>query len=242
MGPPCSATLPCALPTCMPSRVLFDTHQNLEHLALMERAIGPLPSWIGQGVSQEAAPFFHGDGRLRWPEMATSQASEQAVMRQPGIPQLLSRSSPEFLDLVMRYCSLFGCLCQVYLSLHCFAFSPFRSSTCIFLPASSRSSCCPPLALMQDVFACSCLLPPMAAAHGHAVPSGCWTMTKPSALLPPKLLSTLSCTRLARAPAGPCWKRSTDALPGAICYQAPPCMACPELVNADRISSLLPCF
>lgn len=74
---------------------MFETHENIEHLALMERILGPIPTDMIQGCKcvciilcklnwitcrKEAKKYFSGD-MLNWPEMASSGSSERFVGR-----------------------------------------------------------------------------------------------------------------------------------------------------------------
>ena len=73
---------------------LFQTHDNLEHLAMMERVLGPLPPAVTRAAEQRkvaGAQFIQGplppDGRLKlnWPDGARARGLEvdslQAVER-----------------------------------------------------------------------------------------------------------------------------------------------------------------
>eukprot|EP00440_Ansanella_granifera_P051628 gb/GFBE01055974.1/.p1 GENE.gb/GFBE01055974.1/~~gb/GFBE01055974.1/.p1 ORF type:complete len:510 (+),score=111.59 gb/GFBE01055974.1/:1-1530(+) len=75
------------------AELLFGTHENLEHLALMEKIVGPLPDFMLEGASDEVKMKFmapkkngaHGDRgvwRLNWPEGASSPSSESHVASQ----------------------------------------------------------------------------------------------------------------------------------------------------------------
>ena len=48
----------CILWELLTGKLLFDTHDNLEHLHLMERILGPLPPHWGKQCSDEAKSFF----------------------------------------------------------------------------------------------------------------------------------------------------------------------------------------
>lgn len=67
--------------------LLFGTHENLEHLALMERTLGPLPERMLREVkSGEMQKYVvqdrSGKPRLNWPEGAQSSSSEKHVRSQ----------------------------------------------------------------------------------------------------------------------------------------------------------------
>ena len=38
---------------------LFQTHENLEHLAMMERVLGPIPETLASKANKQAAKYFH---------------------------------------------------------------------------------------------------------------------------------------------------------------------------------------
>eukprot|EP00668_Euglena_longa_P048367 GGOE01065435.1.p1 GENE.GGOE01065435.1~~GGOE01065435.1.p1 ORF type:complete len:446 (+),score=43.73 GGOE01065435.1:71-1408(+) len=69
----------CILIELYTGEVLFDTHENREHLALMDKVIGPIPDWFSRRMSESSRKYFRSDGRLRWPEMASSEKSVAKV-------------------------------------------------------------------------------------------------------------------------------------------------------------------
>lgn len=61
---------------------LFQTHDNLEHLAMMEAVVGrPIPSSIVRKSSKTAKKYFKDDGQLLWPNSSTSRRSLRAVYK-----------------------------------------------------------------------------------------------------------------------------------------------------------------
>ena len=80
----------CIVVELATGEALFQTHDNLEHLAMMERVLGPLPAAVmrasGEG-KKSGAQFLRGplppDGRLQlnWPDGARGLDSLQAVER-----------------------------------------------------------------------------------------------------------------------------------------------------------------
>jgi serine/threonine protein kinase len=70
---------------------LFQTHDNLEHLAMMEAALGRLPDGMaragaagggsGAGGSGSGQPLFKRGPRLNWPEGAEAKKSVRAVAK-----------------------------------------------------------------------------------------------------------------------------------------------------------------
>ncbi|KAK7330564.1 hypothetical protein VNO77_24759 [Canavalia gladiata] len=70
----------CILVELCTGEALFQTHENLEHLAMMERVLGPLPSHMLKRADRHAEKYVR-RGRLDWPEGATSRESIKAVLK-----------------------------------------------------------------------------------------------------------------------------------------------------------------
>lgn len=77
--------------------VLFDTHENREHLALTEKILGPFPEWFSKKTSESARKYFK-DGRLRWPEMASSEKSIAKVERAKPLESMCDDA--DFIDMI----------------------------------------------------------------------------------------------------------------------------------------------
>lgn len=59
---PCDLwSIGCILVEFFTGDALFQTHDNLEHLAMMSTVIGPVPTQMIQSASKEAQRFFHKD-------------------------------------------------------------------------------------------------------------------------------------------------------------------------------------
>eukprot|EP00669_Euglena_mutabilis_P014082 TRINITY_DN9113_c0_g1_i1.p1 TRINITY_DN9113_c0_g1~~TRINITY_DN9113_c0_g1_i1.p1 ORF type:complete len:288 (-),score=90.39 TRINITY_DN9113_c0_g1_i1:265-1128(-) len=80
----------CILIELYTGDVLFDTHENREHLALMEKILGPMPEGYSRRTSDSASKYFRSDGRLRWPEMASSEKSIAKVESSKPLESLCS--------------------------------------------------------------------------------------------------------------------------------------------------------
>ncbi|KAK7389143.1 hypothetical protein VNO78_23976 [Psophocarpus tetragonolobus] len=78
----------CILVELCTGEALFQTHENLEHLAMMERVLGPLPQHMLKSVDRHAEKYVR-RGRLDWPEGATSRESIKAVMKLPKLQNLV---------------------------------------------------------------------------------------------------------------------------------------------------------
>ncbi|CAK0880549.1 unnamed protein product, partial [Prorocentrum cordatum] len=96
----------CILMELYTGELLFRTHESLEHLALMERAIETFP---GQMLSLAATtarqeqflvmdPPGSGRWRLHWPELAKSPASDTHVKSQRKMSQLVESQHSSLAD------------------------------------------------------------------------------------------------------------------------------------------------
>lgn len=59
---------------------LFQTHENLEHLAMMEQVLGPIPESMAKKVNRQTEKYFV-RGRLNWPEGAQSRKNIRSVRK-----------------------------------------------------------------------------------------------------------------------------------------------------------------
>ncbi|KAJ4462618.1 putative Serine/threonine-protein kinase AFC2 [Paratrimastix pyriformis] len=89
----------CILTELFTGDALFQTHENLEHLALFEKVLGPLPKDMIQRCGRHHSEKYFREGRLAWPEMASGKDSLKAVTRQPRLEELISPTTPLY-DLV----------------------------------------------------------------------------------------------------------------------------------------------
>ncbi|XP_068651987.1 serine/threonine-protein kinase AFC3 isoform X2 [Aristolochia californica] len=80
----------CILVELCTGEALFQTHANLEHLAMMERVLGPLPARMIQKVNHSAKKYFRRT-RLDWPERAVSRHSIQAVKKLDQLKDIVFR-------------------------------------------------------------------------------------------------------------------------------------------------------
>ncbi|GMY14971.1 serine/threonine-protein kinase AFC2 isoform X1 [Fagus crenata] len=78
----------CILVELCTGEALFQTHENLEHLAMMERVLGPLPQHMLKRVDRHAEKYVR-RGRLDWPDGANSRESIKAVMKLPRLQNLI---------------------------------------------------------------------------------------------------------------------------------------------------------
>lgn len=68
---------------------LLAQHENLEHLALIERCIGPLPTHMAAKACKPASKFFRRD-KLNWPAGASSEESVEHVRKMRTLAQLIA--------------------------------------------------------------------------------------------------------------------------------------------------------
>ncbi|TMX01341.1 hypothetical protein EJD97_024670 [Solanum chilense] len=99
----------CILVELCSGEALFQTHENLEHLAMMEKVLGPLPQHMLKRVDRQAEKYVR-RGRLDWPEGATSRDSIRAVLKlarlQNIIMQHVDHSAGDLINLLqglLRY-------------------------------------------------------------------------------------------------------------------------------------------
>ncbi|KAB1217263.1 Serine/threonine-protein kinase AFC2 [Morella rubra] len=78
----------CIIVELCTGEALFQTHENLEHLAMMERVLGPMPQHMLKRVDRHAEKYVR-RGRLDWPEGAASRESIKAVTKLPRLQGLL---------------------------------------------------------------------------------------------------------------------------------------------------------
>ncbi|KAI9173386.1 hypothetical protein LWI28_000577 [Acer negundo] len=78
----------CIIVELCTGEALFQTHENLEHLAMMERVLGSLPQHMLKRVDRHGEKYVR-RGRLDWPEGATSRDSIKAVMKLPRLQNLI---------------------------------------------------------------------------------------------------------------------------------------------------------
>ncbi|KAL2346887.1 hypothetical protein Fmac_000887 [Flemingia macrophylla] len=80
----------CILIELCSGETLFQTHENLEHLAMMERVLGPIPEHMIRRANKGAEKYFKREWRLRWPEGAVSRESINAVKKLGHLKDIVS--------------------------------------------------------------------------------------------------------------------------------------------------------
>ncbi|RDX72496.1 Serine/threonine-protein kinase AFC1, partial [Mucuna pruriens] len=100
----------CILVELCSGEALFQTHENLEHLAMMERVLGPIPPHMVARADRRAEKYFKRGARLSWPDSSTSRESMRAVWKLLRLPNLIMQhvdhSAGDLIDLLqglLRY-------------------------------------------------------------------------------------------------------------------------------------------
>ncbi|KAL1833161.1 hypothetical protein DCAR_0103226 [Daucus carota subsp. sativus] len=102
---PCDMwSIGCILVELCSGEALFQTHENLEHLAMMEKVLGrPLPEHMIQRADRGSEKYFRRH-RLNWPEGAVSRESIKSVKKLDSLKNMLSPylecSRSSFIDLL----------------------------------------------------------------------------------------------------------------------------------------------
>ncbi|CAI5961275.1 unnamed protein product [Closterium sp. NIES-65] len=79
----------CIIVELVTGEALFQTHENLEHLAMMERLLGPISPHIIKKADRRAEKYFRNGRELNWPEGAASRESIRAVRKLPRLRDLI---------------------------------------------------------------------------------------------------------------------------------------------------------
>ncbi|XP_019184591.1 PREDICTED: serine/threonine-protein kinase AFC2-like [Ipomoea nil] len=80
----------CILVELCSGEALFQTHENLEHLAMMERVLGPMPLHMLKRVDRDVEKYLR-KGMLDWPEGAASRESIRTVLKLPRLQNLVMK-------------------------------------------------------------------------------------------------------------------------------------------------------
>ncbi|KAA1467312.1 kinase-like protein [Dentipellis sp. KUC8613] len=104
---PCDAfSLGCILVEFYTGAALFQTHDNLEHLAMMEMVMGKMPERFARAGARSKPEFFKEGNKLDWPKAkSTTRASKKEVRATRSLPEIIPQSdmiNRQFLDLVRK--------------------------------------------------------------------------------------------------------------------------------------------
>lgn len=98
-------SIACILMELYSGNQLFETHEEMEHLALMERIIGTIPQSMIDSASRSSREKWFtqqakGRWRLCWPDRASSSHSERHVEKQGKLQQQVPREHASLADFV----------------------------------------------------------------------------------------------------------------------------------------------
>lgn len=94
----------CILAELYLGELLFATHDNQEHLALMERIIGPFPRWMikrAKNTQLAHESFSSSTGRHRGPEVLSTE-SALYVRKMVPLDGMIRKQDAQFLQLLRR--------------------------------------------------------------------------------------------------------------------------------------------
>jgi dual-specificity kinase len=73
---------------------LFQTHDNLEHLAMMEMVMGKMPENLAREAVNHKPEFFKEGPKLNWPSPKTSKQSRKDVRATRSLQVCFADSDP----------------------------------------------------------------------------------------------------------------------------------------------------
>ncbi len=84
----------CIVLELLTGDLFFQTHNEYEHLALIERACGPIPYWMAKNCDREYEKFFNfekenSETYYNWPELEKSESSILKVQKMKTIDDIL---------------------------------------------------------------------------------------------------------------------------------------------------------
>ncbi|CAG8698887.1 3610_t:CDS:10, partial [Ambispora leptoticha] len=95
----------CILIELFTGQTVFQTHDNLEHLAIMERVLGKIPDRLAIRASRQPQSKFFRNGKLNYPNHETSRQSKQYVRETLSLRELIQPHAcafnRQFFDLVL---------------------------------------------------------------------------------------------------------------------------------------------
>ncbi|KAI7907414.1 kinase-like domain-containing protein [Cokeromyces recurvatus] len=102
---PCDIwSIGCILVEFLTGDALFQTHDNLEHLAMMVVVLGKIPQKLIKNASPEAQKFFK-DGKLKYPDVDTTKQSKKYVRALKLLKHIINphtNAQFQFLDLLSK--------------------------------------------------------------------------------------------------------------------------------------------
>ncbi|RHY45818.1 hypothetical protein DYB30_001145 [Aphanomyces astaci] len=98
----------CIIAELYIGELLFVTHENLEHLALIEKCIGSFPADMVARADRQAQKYFTDHGALCWPQGAATRESVDHVRKMKSLEEIIDGGGDdddgahELLDLLTR--------------------------------------------------------------------------------------------------------------------------------------------
>ncbi|KAI0749511.1 CMGC/CLK protein kinase [Daedaleopsis nitida] len=103
---PCDVfSLGCILVEFYTGVALFQTHDNLEHLAMMEQVMGKMPERFARSGARAKPEYFKEGSKLDWPKPKATRQSRKEVRACRSLQEIIPANDPinrSFLDLVKR--------------------------------------------------------------------------------------------------------------------------------------------
>ncbi|EJU04648.1 kinase-like protein [Dacryopinax primogenitus] len=101
---PCDAySIGCILVEFYTGTALFQTHDNVEHLAMMEVVMGLMPTAFKNVGRKNKPEFFKSTGLLDWPKTRASKASKRDISKMKPLEHIID---PNKDDANKRFCEL----------------------------------------------------------------------------------------------------------------------------------------
>ncbi|CAG9324619.1 unnamed protein product [Blepharisma stoltei] len=92
-------SLGCILVELYTGELLFPTHKNFEHLAMLEKVLGHMPAWMGKRCSYSYKKYFDRDYFLNYPERADHE-TRRNVRHLLCLEELIPSKYREFRHLI----------------------------------------------------------------------------------------------------------------------------------------------
>ncbi|KAI9060983.1 CMGC/CLK protein kinase [Trametes sanguinea] len=103
---PCDAfSLGCILVEFYTGVALFQTHDNLEHLAMMEQVMGKMPDRFARSGARAKPEYFKEGSKLDWPKPKATRQSKKEVRACRSLQEIIPATDTinrQFLDLVKK--------------------------------------------------------------------------------------------------------------------------------------------
>lgn len=103
---PCDVwSIGCILVEFFTGEALFQTHENLEHLAMMEAVFGPMPETFARRAARNRSEWFTKNYRLDYPQSNTTRQSRKFVRAMRPLEDIIPQTSIQnarFRDLLSK--------------------------------------------------------------------------------------------------------------------------------------------